>query len=68
MALREGEARHIWQWLTKDSIQGMVKIRETKQDKIQQPVNQRGLYVLVKEAVVPKEFKTFKEEDIAIGL
>jgi hypothetical protein len=22
---RGGEARHIWQWLTRDSIQGMVK-------------------------------------------
>jgi hypothetical protein len=38
-----------------------------KQDKIRQPVNQRGLYVLVKEAVVPKEFKTSKEEDVAVG-
>jgi hypothetical protein len=64
---RGGEARRIWQWSTRDSTQGMVKIRETKQDKIQQPVNQRGLYVLVKEAVVPKKFKTSKEEDVAVG-
>ena len=27
----------------------------------------QGLYVLVKEAVVPKEFKTSKEEDAAVG-
>jgi hypothetical protein len=68
MALGKGEARHIWQWSTRDSTQGMVKIQKTKQDKIQQLVNQRGLYVLVKEAVVPKEFEIFKEEDIAVGL
>jgi hypothetical protein len=35
---------------------------------MRQPVNQRGLYILVKEAVIPKEFKTFKKEDVAIGL
>ena len=31
-------------------------------------INWQGLYVLVKEIVVPKEFKTSKEEDIAVGL
>ena len=36
--------------------------------KIQQLINWQGLYVLVKEAVVPKEFKTSKEEDVAVGL
>ena len=31
-------------------------------------INQsQGLYVLVKEAVVPKEFETSKEEDVAVG-
>ena len=55
-----GEARRIWQWSTRDSTQGMVKTREiiTRQ----QSVNWQGLYVLVKEAVVPKEFKSSKED------
>ena len=61
---RGGEVRRIWQWSTRDSTQGIVKIRETRQNTA---TNQQGLYVLVKEAVVPKEFETSKEEDVAVG-
>jgi hypothetical protein len=39
--------------------QGMAKIRETM---VQQSIIKQGLYVLVKEAVVPKEFKSSKED------
>ena len=37
--------------------------------KIQQSVNQQGLYVLVKEAVVPKEFEHPRRaiQDVAVG-
>ena len=63
---RGGEARRIWQWSIRNGIQGMVKTQETM-NQIQQSINQQGLYVLVKEAVVPKEFNTSKEEDAAVG-
>jgi hypothetical protein len=39
--------------------QGMAKIQETM---VQQLIVKQGLYVLVKEAVVSKEFKSFKED------
>ena len=61
---RGGEARRIWQWSTRDSTQGMVKIQEVVKYGNQ---SWQGLYVLVKEAVVPKESKTYKEEDVAVG-
>ena len=35
--------------------------QDTGDSKTQQSINQQGLYVLVKEAVVPKEFETSKE-------
>ena len=41
--------------------------QNTGSSKTQQLINWQGLYVLVKEAVVPKEFETSKEEDIAVG-
>jgi hypothetical protein len=37
-------------------------------NEVWQSINWQGLYVLVKEAVVPKEFKISKEEDVAVGL
>ena len=45
---------------TRDSTQGMVKIREMINNKTRQSIRQ-GLHVLVKEAVVPKEAETSKE-------
>ena len=61
MALGGGEARRIWQWSTRDSTWGMVKTWETVRQSMAVSQSQ-GLYVLVKEAVVPKEFKLSKED------
>jgi hypothetical protein len=66
MALRGGRQGIYGNSQQEIAHRGWSKYR--KQDKIRQPVNQRGLYVLIKKAVIPKEFKTFKEEDIAVGL
>ena len=41
---------------------GWSKHGKQQQDKIQHSVNWQGLYVLVKEAVVPKEFESSKED------
>jgi hypothetical protein len=40
-------------------VQGMAKIWETM---VQQLIIKQGLYVLVKETVVPKKFKSSKED------
>ena len=39
-----------------------------KSNRIQQLINWQRLYVLVKKAVIPKEFEISKEEDVAVGL